>query len=83
MSFRTLWLKAHLWVGLAIALPLVVVALSGAVLVFEDALDRALNPALSFVTPGDRPLPLDEIVSRVKAAYPTPCVVVLVSGTAG
>jgi len=70
MSIRTLWLQAHLWVGLAIALPLVVVALSGAVLVFEDALDRALNPSLSFVTPADRSLPLDEIVSRVKTAYP-------------
>lgn len=70
MSIRTLWLKAHLWVGLTIALPLIVVALSGSVLVFEDALDRALNPSLSFVTPGDRPLPLDDIVSRVKAAYP-------------
>ena len=70
MSIRTLWLKAHRWVGLAIALPLMVVALSGSVLVFEDALDRALNPALSFVTPADRSLPLGEIVSRVKAAYP-------------
>ncbi len=70
MSIRTLWLKAHLWVGLTIALPLIVVALSGAVLVFEDPLDRALNPALSYVTPGDRTMPLDEIVSRVKAAYP-------------
>ena len=70
MSIRTLWLKAHLWVGLTIALPLIVVALSGAVLVFEDPLDRALNPALSYVPPGDRTMPLDEIVSRVKAAYP-------------
>ena len=70
MRIRTLWLRAHLWVGLAIALPLIVVALSGSVLVFEDALDRALNPALSFVTPGNRPMPLDEIVPRVRAAYP-------------
>ena len=70
MTIRSLWLKAHLWVGLAIALPLIVVALSGSVLVFEDALDRALNPELSFVTPGGRALPLDDILSRVKSAYP-------------
>lgn len=70
MSIRTLWLKAHLWVGLTIAVPLIVVALSGGVLVFEDALDRALNPALSYLTPGDHPLPLDAIVSRVRSAYP-------------
>jgi uncharacterized iron-regulated membrane protein len=70
VTARSLWLKAHLWVGLAIALPLIVVALSGAVLVFEDALDRALNPRMSFVPPGDRALPIDEIIPRVKAAFP-------------
>lgn len=70
MTARSLWLKAHLWVGLAIALPLIVVALSGAVLVFEDALDRALNPKISFVTPGDRTLPIDQIIPRVRAAFP-------------
>lgn len=70
MTIRNLWLKSHRWVGLAIALPLVVVALSGSVLVFEDALDRALNPALSFVTPGERSLPLDDLVRRAKTAYP-------------
>lgn len=70
MTIRRLWLKAHLWVGLTIALPLILVAVSGSVLVFEDALDRALNPALSYVTPGARPLPLDELVSRVRTAYP-------------
>lgn len=32
---RRLWLKAHLWVGLAIAIPLILVAVSGAVMVFE------------------------------------------------
>jgi uncharacterized iron-regulated membrane protein len=70
MTIRTLWLKAHLWVGLAIAVPLILVALSGAVLVFEGALDRALNPAVSFVTPGEHSLPLDELIARARAAYP-------------
>jgi len=67
---RTLWLKAHLWVGLTIALPLILVSISGAVMVFEDALDRALNPAVSFVTPAGRSLSLDELMTRAKAAYP-------------
>lgn len=70
MTVRSLWLKAHLWVGLAIGLPLIVVALTGAVMVFEEDLDRALNPAVSYVTAGDRSLPLDEIVARARAAYP-------------
>lgn len=67
---RALWLKAHLWVGLTIAAPLIVVALTGSVLVFEEALDRALNRHLSYVTPGDRSLSLDEIAARARAAYP-------------
>ena len=65
-----MWLKAHLWVGLAIALPLIVIALSGAVMVFEDDLDRALNPSLSYVPISGDSLPLDDVVARVKAAYP-------------
>ena len=70
MTVRSLWLKAHLWIGLAIGLPLIVVALTGAVMVFEDDLDRALNPALSYVTPGGRSLAIDELVARASAAYP-------------
>lgn len=70
MNARSLWLKAHLWVGLAIALPLIVVALSGAVMVFEDALDRALNPRTSFVTVGDHALPIDDLVAAARKAFP-------------
>lgn len=70
MAIRSWWLKLHLWVGLSIGLVLLVVTLSGASLVFEDDIDRALHPAISFVTPGDRVLPLVELVARVKAAYP-------------
>jgi uncharacterized iron-regulated membrane protein len=71
MTIRTLWLKTHRWVGLVISLPLIAVALSGAVLVFEDAIDRALNPSLFYVTPGEHSLPFQDLVTRVKAAYPT------------
>jgi uncharacterized iron-regulated membrane protein len=39
-------------------------------MVFEDDLDRALNPATSFVPAGDRALPIDEVIARVKAAHP-------------
>ncbi len=67
---RTLWLKAHLWVGLVIGLPLVIVSISGAALVFEDDIDRALNPSVSFVTPGSQSLPIDELIAKARAAYP-------------
>jgi uncharacterized iron-regulated membrane protein len=49
---------------------LFVVAVSGAALVFEDNIDRARHPALSYVTPGDRSLPLHDLIARVRAVYP-------------
>ena len=67
---RRVWLKAHLWVGLLIALPLIVVAISGAALVFEDAIDRRLNPSISYVTPGAQAAPIDAIVANARAAFP-------------
>jgi uncharacterized iron-regulated membrane protein len=70
MTLRTFWLKAHLYVGLTIGIVLFVVAVSGAALVFEDNIDRARHPALSYVTPGDRSLLLHDLTARVKAVYP-------------
>src|SRR3954469_2127664 len=60
----------HQWVGLAAGAFLVVIAVSGSALVFENEIDRALNPSASFVTPGARPLPLETLVARVQAASP-------------
>ena len=56
--------------GLVIGLPLVIVSISGAALVFEDDIDRALNPAVSFVTPGVQSLPVDELIAKARAAFP-------------
>jgi len=70
MTLRAFWLKAHLYVGLTIGIVLFVVAVSGAALVFEDDIDRSRHPALAYITPGDRSLPLEELTARAKAAYP-------------
>ena len=66
---RTL-LALHQWVGLAAGLFLVVISVSGSALVFENEIDRALNPSTSFVTPGARALPIEALMARVQAAYP-------------
>lgn len=71
MPLPSWWLKLHRFVGLSIGLVLLVVTLSGASLVFEDDIDRALNGSVSFVAPGDRPRPLEELVTNVRAAHPT------------
>ena len=40
-------------------------------MVFEDAIDRRLNPAVSYVTPGAQALPLEQLVARARAAFPS------------
>ena len=67
---RRALLSVHAWVGLFSALFLIVIAVSGSALVFENEIDRALNPSTSFVTPGGSPLPIETLIARVQAAYP-------------
>lgn len=73
MTIRRALLLAHQWVGLAAAAFLAVIAFSGSALVFENGIDRALNPTVSYVSNPDgrlRPLPLEELVERVNAERP-------------
>jgi len=70
VSFRRTLLTLHQWIGLAAGLLLIVVALSGSALVFENEVDRALNPGLSYVAPRERPLPIEALVARVIGAHP-------------
>ena len=69
-TIRRSLLALHQWVGLAAGLFLAVISASGSALVFENEIDRALNPLTSFVTPGSQPLPIETLMSRVQAAYP-------------
>ena len=63
-------LVLHQWVGLAAGLFLIVISVSGSALVFENEIDRALNPSTSFVTPGGQPLAVETLIARVQGAYP-------------
>jgi uncharacterized iron-regulated membrane protein len=69
-TIRRSLLALHQWVGLAAGLFLVVISVSGSALVFENEIDRALNPSASFVTPGTRRLPIETLIARVLATYP-------------
>ena len=69
MSFRTLLLKLHLWLGLATGLVLAVVCFTGAALVFEEEIVHALYPGRYTVAAvGERRIPLDEAAARVREA---------------
>lgn len=65
---RTALIVFHRWLALATSVFILTLALTGSALVFEGAIDRALNPQLWRVTPGARPLPLDTLAARARAA---------------
>src|ERR1041385_4353741 len=61
----------HRWLALVVGVILTATAISGSLLVFEGAIDRALNPGLWRVDPAGRAtLPLDTLVARAEAALP-------------
>ncbi|HYV95890.1 MAG TPA: PepSY-associated TM helix domain-containing protein [Gemmatimonadaceae bacterium] len=60
----------HRWLALITAVLVVVVAVSGSALVFEGAIDRALNPQLWRVDPGASAVSLDTLVAHASAAAP-------------
>ncbi|HUN48241.1 MAG TPA: PepSY-associated TM helix domain-containing protein [Stellaceae bacterium] len=62
------WL--HLWIGLLLSLPLVLLGLSGSILVFEDELRGLFDPlAHRVATPGEA-RPVAEIIAAARAAGP-------------
>src|SRR5207248_10221527 len=68
---RRLILTLHQWVGLFGAMFLIVAGVTGSALVFEAEIDRALNPATSYVTPRKRTMPLETLIARAAVAAPT------------
>jgi uncharacterized iron-regulated membrane protein len=60
----------HLYIGLVLGLPILLLAITGCLLVFDSAVDGWLNPDLVKVTPQERRLPFQELADRVRAAYP-------------
>lgn len=64
----TNWL--HLWLGLAAGLILIVVALTGSLLTFEDELEPMLFRSSQVVAPGARRLPVDSLVQVANTVFP-------------
>ena len=72
MSLRSAFLKLHLWVGLAAAILILLLAVTGAILVFENEIDRALNPKLLTVAPQSTNLPVADLVDRARKQFARP-----------
>ena len=69
---KKIFAKIHLWLSLPLGIVLTVVCLSGAVLVFEGEITRALHPELYRVAaPADaRPLRPSQLADRIGAQMP-------------
>ena len=70
VPFRPMLLVIHRWMGLLSCAVLLVLSVTGCLLVFQRTLNRAVNPAMSYVTPGPARLPVETLLQRAVAAYP-------------
>jgi uncharacterized iron-regulated membrane protein len=52
IGLRNVWFQVHKWIGLIAAILIIPLCLSGAALVWHDALDKALNPQRYALTSG-------------------------------
>lgn len=68
MSRRFLF-RLHRWLGLALAVPLGLLALTGALLAWEEEIDALLNPAW-YRLEARAPLPVFELLERIRPQLP-------------
>jgi len=68
-TFKNITLKLHLWLGLASALFLVVLGITGAIIAFEPEADRWLHPSLWYVTPAAQTLPESQLIAAVEQRF--------------
>ena len=67
---RRFFLTIHLWAGLIAALFLFALGVSGSLVAFENEIDRALNPKLTWVDASPVRLTLVQMIVKLQAANP-------------
>jgi uncharacterized iron-regulated membrane protein len=69
-SPRRLWLRLHRWTGLAVGAWFVLLGLTGSILLFEEPLDRWINPEL-LKSPGcARSIPIEQLLAVAESHFP-------------
>lgn len=66
MTGRKVFLKIHLYAGMAAGTVLVVLGLTGSVMAFEGDLDRWLHPSIWHVAAGDSVLPESALIEEIE-----------------
>lgn len=70
-NLRDVVLVLHRWTGLATAVFLVIVGLTGSMLAFRKQIDAIVNPGMHVVRqPGQQPLPMAELAERAEKLLP-------------
>lgn len=67
---RRLAFQVHLWIGIAAALYMLVICVSGSVLVYRNELYRAFSPVPVVVSGSGTPLAAAELTRAARQAYP-------------
>jgi uncharacterized iron-regulated membrane protein len=70
MRLRPFWQFLHRYSGLALAVFLLLIALTGSIIAFDREIDRLLNPGLLQVSPGAQPRPLAEQIVTARQVFP-------------
>ena len=67
MNLRNILFQIHMWIGLAVGIFFILLGLSGSVVVYGDAITRALSPAAPKASAAGTPLPLEQIIAAARA----------------
>ena len=70
MTQRTVILKIHLILGIAGAIFLAILGLTGSVMAFEGDINHWLHPELWYVTPRAHAMPENDLISIVQHEFP-------------
>src|SRR4051794_30164579 len=68
-GLRRLWLDVHLWLGVGLMVALVPLSVTGAILVWHDALDHALYAKRYAVSGPEADLPVATYAQAAQAAF--------------
>jgi uncharacterized iron-regulated membrane protein len=69
VELRNLWFQVHKWIGILLAIILIPLSITGSLLVWDDALDRMLEPS-HYAVAGPAKLPASAYVETARRALP-------------
>ena len=69
VQLRNAWFQVHKWIGLLLAIILIPLSFTGSLLVWDDALDRLLEPS-HYTASGPATLPASTYVESARRALP-------------